>query len=150
MPVFTVAGDGMYDFWLLDGQPDFATIPSGVFDGLERDMPIRLQNGDQRFGMTHIRQRHNHWVLRQEPTGCAATLLHRKLSQSGKMHAERGSKYLIAMRLAPEAVVILKPIHAQGFLSVVTMYFRQGPIDGAEVGRYLGYEWATSPYRQWG
>lgn len=57
MPVFTVAGDGMYDFWLLDGQPDFATIPSGVFDGLERDMPIRLQNGDQRFGMTHIRQR---------------------------------------------------------------------------------------------
>lgn len=150
MPVFTVAGRGVYDFWLLDGQPDFATIPGGVFDGLDQDMPIRLQNGDRWFGMTHIQQRHNHWVQKQEPTGCAATLLHRKLSQSGKMHTESSNKYLIAMRLAPEAVVILKHIPARGFLSVVTMYFRQGPIDGPEVGRYLGYEWATTPYRQWG
>jgi hypothetical protein len=63
------------------------------------------------------------------------------------MHVEDADKFLIAMRLAPEAVVILKHIPRLEFLSVVTMYFRQGPIDGEEIGRYLGYEWATSPYR---
>lgn len=150
MPVFTAAGQGRYDFWLLDGQPDFAVIPGGTFGGLARDLPIRLQNGNKGFGMEHIRQRHNHWVQRHEPSGCAATLLHRKLSQSGKMHVADGSKYLMAMRLAPEAVVVLKHIPAQGFLTVVTMYFRQGPIEGHVVGRYLGYEWAISPYRPQG
>lgn len=150
MPIFTAVGQGRHDFWLLDGHPDFAMIPGGVFDGLTQDMPIRLQNGDKRFGMTHIRQRHNHWVQRQEPSGCAATLLHRKLSQSGKIHVADGHKYLIAMRLAPEAVVILNHIPARQFLTVVTMYFRQGPIEGREVGRYLGYEWAKSPYRNRG
>lgn len=147
MPVFTVAGNKKYDFWLLDGQRNFATIPAGTFDGLDQAMPICLQNGDKWFGMRHIQQRHNHWVIKQEPSGCAATLLHRKLSQSGKMHVGDEDKFLIAMRLAPEAVVILKHIPRLEFLSVVTMYFRQGPIDGEEIGRYLGYEWATSPYR---
>ena len=150
MPVFTVAGNREFDFWLLDGQPDFATIPGGVFDEFQQDMPIRLQNGNNWFGMRHIQRRHSHWVIKQEPSGCAATLLHRKLSQSGKMHIEDDDKYLIAMRLAPEAVVILKHIPKQAFFSVVTMYFKQGPITGEEIGRYLGYDWATSPYRKWG
>lgn len=150
MPVFSAAGTGAYDFWLLDGQPDFAVIPGGVLDGITDDVPIRLQNGDPRFGLRHIQNKHSHWVNLKEPSGCIPTLLHRKLSQTGQMYLTDRRNYLVAMRMAPEALVILKPIPKQRFFTVVTMYFRQGPIEGLKIGRYMGVDWARSPYVQRG
>lgn len=150
MPDFSAAGAGKYDFWLLDGKPDFAVIPGGFLNGISYDVPIRLQNGNHGFGLEHIQRKHSHWVNRNEPSGCIPTLLHRKLSQTGKMYLTDRHNYLVAMRMAPEALIVLKPILNQGFFTVVTMYFRQGPIEGHEVGRYLGYSWARSPYVQRG
>lgn len=146
MPDFRPSGTKPRDFWLIDGSCDFAVIPGGVFTGIDVNTPIRLQNGTPHYGFQHIRSRHNHWVTRQEPTGCIATLLHRKLSQSGRLHVAEAEKLTLAMRVSPEAVVILRHIRPAGFLTVVTMYYRQGAIEGDSLGRYLGYEWASSPY----
>lgn len=150
MPEFTAAGQGQYDFWLLDGDPDFAIIPGGHFRGIDNDIPIRLQNGNGGFGVQHIRKRHNHWVLKHEPSGCVATLLHRKLSQVGKMHLAYDDRYVLIMRIAPESLIALeyKNIRGQEFMTVITMYFKQGPSNDEELGRYLGYEWTRSPYQK--
>lgn len=146
MPIFTQAGTKEYDFWLLDGQPNFSVIPANTIKEIEGPLPIRLQHGNRFYGSQHILKKHGKWVTKSEPTGCVATLLHRKLSQPGKLHVAEDGKHALAMQVAPAAFIVLRRPANQHFLTVVTMYFRQSPADGEILGRYLGYEWAVSPY----
>lgn len=143
-PVFTL--DPQSKFWLLNGHADFAKIPAGVIGQYPDGVPIRLPAGDKKYGAIHILQGHGHWVRRHQPNGCVATLLHRKLSQPGRIFtAESDNKMTIAMRMAPDAFLVLKLM--ADFMSVTTLYLRQRTLEGTEVGRYLGHEWAVAPFR---
>lgn len=144
MPRFTQSGSGAYDFWLIDGSPDFAVIPANIIPGITKETPIRLQNGHAGFGVHHIIQRHGHWISINEPSGCVATITHRKLSQAGTIYSSNG-KFSIAMRMAPDAFMVLQ--HEKIFFTVVTMYYKRGPIDDEKIGRYLGWKWAINPVR---
>lgn len=146
MPQFTQSGSGEYDFWLIDGSSDFAVIPANIIPEITESTPIRLQNGHAGFGALHIKKRHGHWVLKNEPSGCVATITHRKLSQVGTLYStEEKGKLSIAMRMAPQAFMVLR--HEKTFFTVVTLYFKQSAIDGSKIGRYLGGEWARNPVR---
>lgn len=150
-PVFTLEDEielGRDRFWLVDGSPDFATIPAGVIARYrDTPVPIRLPYGDSKYGAVHILNRHSRWVKKHQPNDCVATLVHRKLSQAGRLYtAEEPSKLTLAMRVSPDAFMVLKMM--RDFLSITTMYLRQRPLEGQEIGKYLGHEWANKPVRQ--
>jgi len=146
MPQFTQSGSGEHDFWLIDGNTDFAVIPANIIPGIDEATPIRLQNGHAAYGANHIIKRHGHWVTKNEPSGCIATITHRKLSQVGTLYStEEKGKTSIAMKMTPQAFMVLR--HEKTFFTVVTLYFKQGAIDGSKIGRYLGGEWARNPIK---
>jgi len=131
---------------LIDGQPNFAVIPAGTLDRFDKDMPIRLPKGDTKYGAMHISKKHGHWIIKQQKDGCVATLVHRKLSQVGRIHTtETNDKLTLMMRLAPEAFMVLKIM--TDCLSITTLYLKQKPTDGVEIAKYLGHLWATTPHR---
>lgn len=134
-------------FWTIDGEPNFSVIPAGTLDRFEKDMPIRLPAGDNKYGAAHISKKHGRWISKQQKDGCVATLVHRKLSQTGRIHAaETPDKLTLMMRLAPEAFMVLKVM--TDCLSITTLYLKQNHTDGVELARYLGHLWATKPYKQ--
>lgn len=147
LPAFSLGPKiGNDHFWLIDGQPNFAVIPAGTLDRFTEDMPIRLPDGDTKYGAMHISKKHGHWILKQQKHGCVATLVHRKLSQPGRIHtAESTDKLTLMMRLAPEAFMVLKIMN--GFFSITTLYLKQKPAEGVEIAKYLGPLWATTPYK---
>ncbi|MDK1905266.1 hypothetical protein [Klebsiella sp. K4-170] len=145
MPTFTQTGTGKYDYWLLDGGKTFSTIPANTLPSIDADMPIRLQVGDGYFGSTHITARHGKWLERYQPDGCVATFVHKKLSTSGKiLLLEEKNKIGLALTLNPNSALILRNIG--DFFSITTLYYRKSGLEGDVIGRYTGYEWATSPY----
>jgi hypothetical protein len=143
LPEFSLGPKGTKDqFWLINGHPDFSIIPAGVLADFPADTPIRLPAGDKKYGAIHIGDKHGHWVKKHQPNGCVATLVHRKLSQPGKIFTtESSDKLSLMMRLAPEAFMVLKVM--DGFFSVTTLYLKNRSIDDQELGRYSG-EWAVS------
>jgi hypothetical protein len=147
LPAFSLGPKiGNDHFWLIDGQPNFAVIPAGTLDRFTVDMPIRLPDGDTKYGAIHISKKHGHWLYKQQKHMCVATMVHRKLSQPGRIHtAETADKLTLMMRLAPEAFMVLKVMH--DCLSVTTLYLKQKPTDGVELAKYLGGLWATTPYK---
>ena len=68
-------------------------------------------------------------------------LLHEKLGQPGHFFSsEESSKVKLVMRLAPDALLILRHVENKtlgDFLTVTTMYQVPRHIDGAGIGRYL-------------
>lgn len=151
MPVFTQGGPNRFDFWLIDGQREFARIPAGTIPGIDVTAPICLQTGTPAFGYTHIRNKHLNWLMLNHPEGCVATILHRKLSQNGVFH-QRDGKHIIAMRMSPSALIVLRWQDKQNFYSVTSMYAKNGPCSNSENlnTRYLGQDWAVNPYRNIG
>jgi len=147
LPVFSLGPKiGSDYFWLIDGQPNFAIIPAGTINGFAKDMPIRLPDGDTKYGAMHISKKHGNWIFKQQKHGCVATLVHRKLSQPGRIHTtESTNKLSLMMRLAPEAFMVLKVM--PDCLSITTLYLKQKPTDGVEIAKYLGGLWATTPYK---
>lgn len=66
-------------------------------------------------------------------------MVHLKLSQSGTVYsAEATDKSKIMLTLHPSAILILKYIPNQQFLSVTSIYLKGGDVDGDELGRYYG------------
>ncbi|MNO64850.1 hypothetical protein D3C76_555870 [compost metagenome] len=147
LPTFAMSeGKGKDRFWLINGSPDFAVIPAGTLPGFDVDMPIRLPVGDNKFGAAHILNKHYHWVMKAQPSGCVATLVHRKLSQPGRIFTTDSSdKLALVMRVAPDAFMVLKKI--PDFFSITTLYVRPRQTEGVELARYTGHLWATAPYR---
>lgn len=147
LPTFTMSeGKGKDRFWLINGNPNFAVVPGGTLQGFGMDMPIRLPVGDNKFGATHILNKHYHWVMKAQQNGCVATLVHRKLSQSGRFYTTDSSEKLaLVMRVAPDAFMVLR--HLSDFFSITTLYVRPRQTEGIELGRYTGHLWATEPYR---
>lgn len=139
-PCFTTTGTHKKDYYLLNGSPDFAVIPAGVIQGIDIEMPIRLPYGDNLFGAQHILYRHGKWVSDNEPSGCVATLVWKKLSQRGSMLIEQKSKLNLSLKINPSALLILKQQH--GFYSVTTLYYHQRPAKGQVIGTYQGFHWA--------
>ena len=148
LPAFSLGPKmGTDQFWLIDNHTDFAVIPAGTLVGFAGDMPIRLPMGDTKYGAVHILKRHGHWVKKQQQDGCVATLVHRKLSQTGRIFtAESPDKLTLMMRVGPEAFMVLKVM--TGFLSITTLYLRPRQTEGVELARYLGHLWAVSPHRR--
>lgn len=147
LPTFTMSeGKGKERFWLINGGLDFAVIPAGTLPGFEGAVPIRLPVGDNKFGAEHILRKHYHWVMKAQPNGCIATLVHRKLSQPGKIFTtDSTEKLALVMRVAPDAFMVLRKVPE--YLSITTLYVRPRETEGVELARYTGHLWATAPYR---
>lgn len=139
MDVTSTGRGNQYDFWLLSQQKDWAVIPSGVVKGFDEDLPIRLQTGNVTWGKVHIERRHGHWLQRLDRS--LFQLLYEKLGQPGQFYStEEDNKIKIAMRLAPDALLVLRYIHNQRygpFFTVTTLYQLSHAIDGQNIGRYL-------------
>ena len=127
-----------YDFWLVDDERDWAVIPSGTIAGFNVDIPICLQAGTSKWGKSHIEKRHGYWLKQRKKTVCE--LLDTKLSQPGAFYSsEEGSKIKLVMRVAPDALIVLRLIEKRDeeFFTVTTMYQVPREIDGSEIGRYF-------------
>jgi hypothetical protein len=145
-PIFTRTGDEEKDFWLIDGLTDFAVIPPGIIPGISHAMPIRLPFGNTVFGSNHILHGHGDWVMKNEPSGCVATLVWRKLNHKGMMYVEQDSKLNLNLTISPNAILILKKF--SNFYSVTTLYpFLRKP-QGKQICRYNGRNWAYSPKQE--
>lgn len=125
-----------YDFWLADGSPDFGFIEGGVRDITDKAAPIRLQRGNSHFGAEHIILRHKRWV---NGLGCnVPELVWKKCRSSGSIYCtEEPSKCTVWMPIAPDAVLVIRYMHSDSFWTVITMYPREGTLDGECVGRYV-------------
>lgn len=147
LPTFSLGPKTEFEnFWLIDGQPNFAVIPAGTLDRFATDMPIRLPDGNSKYGAVHILKGHGHWIFKQQKHHCVATLVHRKLSQPGRIYtAETPDKLTLMMRLAPEAFMVLRVM--SDCLSITTLYLKQRPAEGVEIAKYLGHLWAITPYK---
>lgn len=136
LPIFTTTGTNKKDYHLLNGSPDFSKIPAGVIRGIDQTMPIRLPYGDRKFGANHIMHSHGKWVKDNEPSGCVATFVWRKLSENGMIYSEVELKINISLRISPSALIVLK--QQDGFYSITTMYsFPRNP-NGQRISKYYG------------
>lgn len=139
MPIFTVTGKKPTDQWLVDSSPDFSILPANTVPGIHYDRPIWLKVGNQAYGVTHIGNRHSHWVkLHKMPI---PDLVYLKLGHHGQIYCtEVESKLKINLSLHPSALIILDYIpHAKTpHFSVTTMYNHKGYLDGDRIGRYKG------------
>lgn len=125
-----------YDFWLVNGQPDFGVIQGGVPGITDQDAPIRLQRGDASFGAHHIQTKHRRWVMTQQTS--VPALVWKKCRQSGSIYStEEIDKGKIWMPLSPAALLVLRYLPTLNFWSVVTLYFHEGRLDGDRLCRYI-------------
>ncbi|GAA6167065.1 hypothetical protein [Sessilibacter corallicola] len=135
---FRPEGNKERDFWLINGQRDWATVPDGKINGFNGDLPIRLQVGNFGWGKKHIEKRHGHWLAKLGRT--LAEVLHEKLGQPGQIYStEENDKIKIMMRLSPDALLVLRHVRHReygDFFTVVTLYKQTGHIDGESIGRY--------------
>lgn len=124
-----------YGFWTVDGSIDFGHMPGGIIPGIADALPIRLQHGNNVWGVHHINARHGGWLTRNNHT--AASMVHLKLQQSGKVFAtEAEDKTKVSMTVHPSALLVLKYVPRYECLTVVTVYGQQGRLDGELLGHY--------------
>lgn len=139
--VFAKTGNQSSCLWLVSDSPEFGVLSGGVA-GIKEDTPIYLKVGNASYGETHIRNRHFHWVTSQG-FDSVPHIVHFKLCQPGEIYStETDSKLKIVMRLRPSAMLVMELIEnphdgLPAHLSITTLYFHQGSIDGLRVGRYL-------------
>lgn len=140
MPTFTTTGSDEDDFWLVDGNPDFAILPGNACENFSMDLPIRLHVGNGAFGELHIRKHLrdiNDRQRRQPPE-----LVYVKLGQGGEIYnTESDEKIKIPQSFNPRALMILRYRYLWvnhkkfEYLSVVSLY-SWDLIDGKPIGRY--------------
>lgn len=138
--IFTCTGDKHNDLWLVNGSPVFAIFPAGIIENITADVPIHLKVGNSAFGARHIEARHYRWLTKQG-FATAHELVHFKLAQPGIVYCtEAENKLKIMMRLRPEAIMVMELLHKPAtHLSVTTLYYHQGSLDGDVLGRYPGW-----------
>jgi len=139
MPTFTQTGSAVDDYWLVDGQKDFAIIQVEAVPFLPQPLPIWLKVGNAVFGATHILQRHGKWALSHAPS--VPELVHKKLGQSGTVYTtEHESKLKICIRISPEALMVLNLFDRVPVphFSVTSLYAMPRSVDGERVGKYKG------------
>lgn len=144
--VFTQQGNKWFDFWLINGQTNFALIPPNVIpeykiEGFDNACAasVRLQNGKKpSFGYEHILFKHGAWA--KKLASSIPELIYIKLGQSGDIYlTEHQNKVKILLRVNPSALMVLNYIEKGNFFSVVTLYNqRSSVLDGEKIGRYLG------------
>ena len=134
MADFTCTGSRWNDWWLVDGSPDFAMCPGGMLEWVPDPLPIRLHVGDLSWGELHIGHKHKVWVNRQKMS--VAALVYHKLNQHGSLYTtEADTKFKISLRLAPDALCVLRYEKA-AYWSVVTLYSHPQRLDGTRLGKY--------------
>lgn len=137
--VFSQTGSKKRDFWLIDGQKDWAIIPNGTINGFNQDLPVRLQVGDLSWGQKHIDNKHRHWLEKLNKS--LADTLYLKLGQSGQIYStEDDCKIKIMMYINPGALLVLRHVQDDkdgDFFTVVTLYKQNKRLDGESLGRYL-------------
>jgi hypothetical protein len=146
LPQFSLQGNKRFDFWLVEGNRDFAIIPANTIADIDRDIAIRLQVGDRFFGERHVIDRHKLWVnllierRMIEPVNSVASLVWLKLGQRGNIFStESTDKIKIVMSISPDALMVLKYIDTGNdkFFTVLTLYKTTSRIDGMKIGTYL-------------
>ena len=139
MPSFSQTGSRAQDLWLVDGSPTFGTFPEGILPLYGQALPIWLKVGTSAYGERHIKQRHSHWVRKH--AGSVPELVYLKLGHAGQVYCtEEQGKIKVSMRLNPSALLVLNLCTeaSEPHLSVTTLYFHQGKLDGDILGRYPG------------
>lgn len=126
-----------FGFWTVNGSSTFGVMPGDIINGVSEPIPIKLQVGNRYWGVTHIETKHRHWLEINNHT--AASMVYRKLSDAGAVYTtEEDDKSKVNLTLNPSAILILRYIPQQKFLTVVSIYNRRDAIDGTFLGRYLG------------
>lgn len=138
MLTFTTTGNKKYDYYLINGNKDWANIPAGKIKGINQDLPIRLNIGDRSWGYEHINTKHKHWFKKIKSD--VLNTLYLKLGQSGTIfNSEDSEKSKISLTITPSALLVFRistDKEKNDYLSIVTMYSKQGAIDGEKIGRY--------------
>jgi len=146
LPLFSLQGNRKFNFWLVDGNKNFAMIPANTIVDVNHDTAIRLQVGDRFFGEKHIIDRHDHWInslIKKgiiEQINSVASLVWLKLGQRGNIYStESTDKMKIVMNISPDALMVLKYIDTGNdkFFTVLTLYKTTSYIDGEKIGTYL-------------
>lgn len=143
---FTCQGSQKNDLWLVDNSPDFAIFPANTIPSIKEDTPVWLKVGNQQFGETHIRIRHSHW-LKKLGDKTVPELVFLKLRQSGNIYCtDKGSSFKINLSIAPSSLLVLEYLdnHETPHLSVTTLYYHAGSLDGSHIGRYRGNSWGLA------
>jgi len=140
MQQFIAQGDHHNNLWLVDNTPVFATFPGGIVDNIPQDTPIYLKVGNKAFGAKHIEEKHARW-LEKQGFSTAHELVYFKLKQAGSVYCtESETKIKIMMRLRPEAILVMEFFERpHPHLSITTIYYHQGALDGEIIGRYPGW-----------
>lgn len=135
-------------FWTVNGSTTFGIVP-GELVGMAGSISICLQRGSPRWGAVHIEQKHGAWVAKHAQGPFAVpTILWRKCHQPGMLLLlpDDERKVAVSLRLHPNAALILKLREAgehPPFFSVTTLYHRNQPIGGVEVGAVAGRPMST-------
>lgn len=134
---FTVQGTKYFHFWERKGNIDLSIIPKGTIREVDIDLPIRLQVGNPSFGYQHIEKKHSRHF------GDLSTheFIYNKLGQSGTIYTtEEESKLKILLRVSPSSLLVLRMVDHNSlgwFLTIVSIYPKEGRVDGKEIGRYI-------------
>lgn len=139
MSIFTQTGHQENDFWLVDGQQEFAKFPANVIEGITDPLPIFLKVGNSKFGAKHIAERHAHWVKRHASS--VQELVYLKLGQPGAIYSsEQDSKLKICLRLNPDSLLVLNLFDRveMPHFSVTSIYAMPSAIDGMRLGKFPG------------
>jgi hypothetical protein len=139
MPIYMQTGSTIHDFWLVDGQKDFAIVQVEAVPFLSQPLPVWLKVGNAVFGSNHILQRHGKWALSHATS--VPELVYKKLGQPGTIYTtEQDSKLKICIRISPEALLVLNLFDRVPVphLSVTSLYAMPRSVDGERLGKYKG------------
>ncbi|AUW07505.1 hypothetical protein [Vibrio campbellii] len=139
-PIFTHQGTDPDDYILVDGQKDWAIIPSNTLKGQRTDTPIRLRVGNDNYGEKHINLRHKGWLMKKRRT--VPELVWEKLSLNGGVFFKdpKKNRTNLYVKIDPTAYLVMErhqcKIDKSWFFSVVTMFPKAAPKDLVELGKY--------------
>lgn len=133
------------DFWTVNGSRTFGIMPGRLIES-KTDLPICLQRGTPIWGSVHIERKHRVWLrMHRKGDDAVPWLIWQKCQQSGTVWTtESSSKYKVMMQLRPSALLVFgveTPSTGTDYLKVITLYPRDGSLDGTIVGRYVGQKW---------
>jgi hypothetical protein len=120
-------------YWLADGSPDFGLVTQ--LDFLHEPAPIRLYEGNERWGAIHIRMRHKHWLNRCRLG--VPELLWVNCGRTAKIYRSRRS-HLFHFILNPRSLIVMKYFRELNIFSVTTMYGYDRGYQDEEIAQYFG------------
>lgn len=139
MPVIVPSGlEHQHDQWIVNGDPVFGVVPSGLIPACPRETPIHLYRGTLDWGWHHICHKHGEQRLFTF-TDDVEQMIWTKCSERGNIHSSKDPQGLtISITVAPTAFMVLKYLPRIRCFSITTMYSLRKPNTEPVIGQYVG------------